>query len=181
MYMVIKNNIFENLGLKEGTNSMTPRQVKQLGTILPKQNTINLLEFGAGKTTTLLFNALKTYYDKVTYVTYETNPFYVPTIKEIDVRMHTKEDLIQSNLKIPKDEKFDIIIVDGPDGELRKYWFSLFVNNVKNNTIIHIDDAFHFPSFENEFKKHFPDSEYLFEHGRNLNINKCWITAKIKK
>jgi predicted O-methyltransferase YrrM len=180
----MKNNIFENLGLKDGTNSMTPKQVEQLGTILPNQNTINVLEFGAGKTTMLLYNALKTKYTQVKYVTYETNSDYAPNTPGIEVRMHTKKELIEGNILINKDETYDLVIVDGPDGELRKYWYPLFAKNVKKGTIIHIDDAFHFESFETEFIKYFPQTKYLYEHKREFlhnrtGSNKCWITAKI--
>lgn len=177
--MVNKNNIFKDLGLKEGTNSMTPIQIEQLGTILPDQNTINVLEFGSGPTTQVLYNALITKYTEVKYVTYETDPQWAPNHPDIIVKFHTKEELTNKSLVWEDKEIYDLIIVDGPDGELRKFWYPLFVNNVKENTIIHIDDAFHFPSFESEFIKHFPKNKYLFEKGRDLNINKCWITAKI--
>lgn len=176
---MVKENIFEKLGLRHGTNSMTPEQVSELGTILPNQDSISVLEFGAGPTTTLLHEALKTKYSKVKYVTYETNKFYAPKNPEIDVVMHTVEELINGKITLDEKEKYDLIIVDGPDGELRKYWYPLFKNNVKNGTVVHIDDAFHYPSFESEFKKYFTNTKYLFEHGRGLGVNKCWITAKI--
>ena len=176
-----KKNIFKNLGLVNGTNSMTPKQVEQLGTVLPDIESIKVLEFGSGATSTILFNALKTKYENVTYVTYETNEKYAPITEGITVRMHTKDDLINLNISIPKTEKYDLIIVDGPDGELRKFWYPLFVDNVKEDTIIHIDDAFHYPSFKTEFEINFPMSEELFvvplgEGGGK----KCWITSKIK-
>lgn len=177
---MVVDNIFENLGLVNGTNSMTPLQVKQLGEVLPNQDSISVLEFGAGQTSVKLYNALQTKYQIVEYVTYETNPYYAPNSTGITVRMHTKDDLITSNIFIPSNEIYDLIIVDGPDGELRQYWYSLFKNNVRSGTIIHIDDAFHYQSFETEFRKNFKNTKDLFivPLGKGGG-NKCWITAKI--
>jgi predicted O-methyltransferase YrrM len=172
-------NILHNIGLSDNTASMTPIQVEQIGTILPEQKDINILEFGSGKATSLIFSALKNKYNKINYVTYETNYQYAPTNNEIIVRMHTNEELINKLIHIPENEIYDIVIIDGPDGEIRKYWYSLFTKNIKSGSIIHIDDAFHFEEFESEFKKYIPNTTYIFEQGRGLNINKCWITAKV--
>lgn len=174
----IKNNIFEDIGLKDNTNSMTSKQVEQLGTILPNQDSINILEFGSGPTTQTLYDALTTKYTKVKYVTYETDPQWAPKHPGITVRFHTKEELANKSLVWDDEEIYDLIIVDGPDGELRSNWYSLFVNNVKEGTIVHIDDAFHYASFEKEFNKYFPHTNYIFEHARGSN-RKCWITAQI--
>lgn len=175
-------NIFENLGLVDNTSAMTSIQVRELGTILPEQKNISVLEFGAGLTTIKLYEALLTKYDNVKYVTYEDNPIWAPTNQGIEVRMFDRNDLIDGNIKIPSDEKYDLIIVDGPDGEIRQHWYSVFKNNTNKGTIIHVDDAFHYLSFESELKRCFPNIEYVFEVGRDKWIitNKCWITAKIK-
>jgi predicted O-methyltransferase YrrM len=175
------NNIFENLGFVDGTGEMTPRQVKELGTVLPSGDTVKVLEFGSGNSTTKLCRALETKYKKVTYVTYETSQQWaINDDPIIETRMHTRDELVGGSIKIPEDEVYDLVIVDGPDGELRQHWYQLFKNNVKKGTVVHIDDAFHYTSFETEFKKHFPQTEDLFrvklgEGGGN----KCWITAKI--
>jgi hypothetical protein len=175
-------NIFENLGLVDNTSGMTSIQVRELGTILPDRKNISVLEFGAGVTTGKLYDALLTKYDNVNYVTYEDNPVWAPTNPGIEVRMFNRDDLINNNLKIPSNEKYDLIIVDGPDGELRKYWYPIFKNNVNKGTIIHVDDAFHYESFETELRNCFPQLEYVFEVGRDgwIITNKCWITAKVK-
>jgi hypothetical protein len=177
-------NIFENLGLVNGTNAMTPTQVKQIGESLPNKSSISILEFGAGNTTVKLYEALKTKYSNVTYVTYEDNPQWAPNHEGIDVRMYDKKNLTDGKLSIPSDEKYDIVIVDGPDGELRKYWYQIFKDNVKSNTIIHVDDAFHYPSFESELKSTFKNYDIIFESGRktwtNGGSNKCWLTIKLK-
>ena len=176
-------NIFENLGLVNGTNAMTPLQVKQIGESLPNKDNISVLEFGAGITTVKLYEAFKTKYDKVNYVTYEDNPKWAPNHKGIDVRLYYKKDLIRRKLSIPSSEKYDIVIVDGPDGELRKYWYQIFKDTVKDKTIIHIDDVFHYPSFENELNSTFKDYDILFESVRKTwghGNNKCWLTIKLK-
>jgi hypothetical protein len=178
-------NIFKNLGLVNGTNAMTPLQVSQIGEILPNKDNISILEFGAGITTVKLYDAFKTKYNNVNYVTYEDNPEWVPKNEGIDVRMYNKKDLIEGEISIPSNEKYDIVIVDGPDGELRKYWYQIFKHNVKSNTIIHVDDSFHYPSFESELDSTFKDYDILFESGRKTwnnsrGNNKCWLTVKLK-
>lgn len=176
-------NIFENLGLKDDTNAMTSIQVRELGIILPEQKNISVLEFGSGITTSKLYESLLTKYCNVKYVTYEHNIEWLPSNKNIEVRLFSIDDLINNNIKIPSNEIYDLIIVDGPDGELRKYWYSIFKYNTKKGSIIHIDDAFHYSTFEYELKNNFPDLEYIFEVGREKTIitNKCWITARITK
>lgn len=177
---MVNDNIFKNLGLKNNTDSMTQLQVEQLGSLLPNQDTINVLEFGAGNTTTILYKALKHKYQHVNYVTYETNKQYAPSDKDITVRMHTIDDLVNKKITIPLNEVYDLVIVDGPNGEVRKYWYNLFKHNVKTGTIIHIDDAFHYESFAQEFRTNFTNTTDLFvskigeTHG-----NKCWITSRI--
>jgi hypothetical protein len=177
-------NIFKNLGLVNNTNAMTPLQVSQIGKSLPNTDNISVLEFGAGTTTVKLYEALNTKYSDVNYVTYEDNPDWAPNHKGIDVRLYNKQDLIDGKLSISKDEKYDIVIVDGPDGELRKYWFEIFKDNVKDNTIIHVDDAFHYLSFELELKSTFKNYDIIFESGRKTwrpgGNNKCWLTIKLK-
>jgi len=176
-------NIFENLGLLNNTNAMTPLQIKQIGDVLPSKDSISILEFGAGNTTVKLYEALKTKYSNVTYVTYENNPKWAPIHKGIDVIMYDKKNLTDGKLSIPSDEKYDMVIIDGPDGELRKYWYQIFKDNVKSNTIIHVDDAFHYPSFESELESTFKNYEIIFEYGRKTwskGNNKCWLTVKLK-
>ena len=172
-------NPLKNIGLQDNSNCLTPQQIEQVGEILPDSNSISVLEFGAGRSSVIIFNALKKKYKNVTYVTYETNAEYAPTEKGITVRMHSREELRESTISIPKNEKYDLVIVDGPDGEDRRYWYPIFVNNVKNETVIHIDDAFHFVSFEHDFLISFPLAKIQYEHGRGTNRGKCWITATI--
>ncbi len=176
-------NIFENLGLLDNTNSMTSLQVKQIGEILPIKDNISILEFGAGTTTIKLYKALKIKYKNVNYVTYEDNPKWIPNHGDIEVRMFNQKDLNKDNITIPSNEKYDIVIVDGSNGELRKYWYNIFKNNVNKGTIIHIDDAFHYPSFEYELNSIFKNYDIMFEYGRKTwskGNNKCWLTIKLK-
>ena len=51
------------------------------------------------------------------------------------------------NLDIGND-KYDFILIDGPTGVSRKYWYSKITNNVKSGTIILIDDWCHYQEFE---------------------------------
>ncbi|MAC34535.1 MAG: hypothetical protein CME38_13165 [Haliea sp.] len=177
----MNENVLKDIGLIWGTASMTPKQIEQLGTLLPASKSFSVLEFGAGKSSELIFNSLKKKYEEVKYITYETNSRYAPTCEGITVRMHTVSDLVSGKVEIPKSEKYDLVIVDGPDGEVRQYWYSLFKDNVKKGTIIHVDDAFHYASFEEELNKYFTELDYAFvsKLGEEQG-NKCWITGVIQ-
>jgi predicted O-methyltransferase YrrM len=182
-----KENILKDIGLVNRTNAMTPLQIEQIGEILPEKDNISVLEFGAGTSTIKIYEALTTKYKNVNYVTYEHNLKWKPNHEDIEVRMFNKKDLANGKINISNKEKYDIVIVDGPDGDFRKYWYKIFKDNVKEGTILHIDDVFHYPSFLTELNNTFKNYDILFESGRTTwnqkrgpGSGKCWLTLKLK-
>jgi hypothetical protein len=61
------------------------------------------------------------------------------------------------------DHIFDLILVDGPNGDKRAKWYSKIRKNVKPGTIILVDDFNHFDSFSTELNKNF-EYELLDHH-----------------
>ena len=99
-------NVLKDIGLVYNTNSLKPLQIEQLGEILPDQDFIRVLEFGAGKSSTLIFNSLKKKYKNIKYVTYETNAKYAPKTEGIEDRMHTRKERTDCTISIPSNKKY---------------------------------------------------------------------------
>jgi hypothetical protein len=72
-------------------------------------------------------------------------------------------ELVDSDLFFEKcSETFDLILIDGPNGEYRSLWFNIIKKHVKEGTIILVDDFNHFQSFGEELDRNF---EYeLLDH-----------------
>jgi len=115
---------------------------------------MNILEFGAGDSTRKIFNLLK----PSSYYVYETDHTYNPNIKDITTVLYNADDIEQ--IEINHGVVFDLVLIDGPNGEKRKHWFSKLRSCVKPGTIILVDDFNHYESFGEELDKHF-DYELL--------------------
>ena len=58
------------------------------------------------------------------------------------------------NTFIP-DVQFDLILIDGPNGDKRSLWYSKIKNNVKIGTICLIDDFNHYKCFGEELDRNY--------------------------
>lgn len=58
---------------------------------------------------------------------------------------------------------FDLILIDDPNGDKRSLWYSKIRGNVKEGTIILIDDFNHYKNFSDELDKNF-NYELLSHH-----------------
>ncbi len=113
--------------------------------ILPTQEKINILEFGCGDSSIKLFNILNKKY-AVTYRAYESNSNFIINHPYIECILYKESEIEQLQIG---NEKYDFILIDGPNGVNRKFWYSKIINNVKSGTIILIDDWCHYEEFEN--------------------------------
>ncbi|MFA5753892.1 MAG: hypothetical protein WC905_00840 [Patescibacteria group bacterium] len=111
------------------------------------ENTINVLEFGSGDSTRKMFNFLKDQILNVNYECYETDPKYVT-----EVPCNTILYKHPSEVKL-LDRIYDLILIDGPMGIDRKYWYEKIKPCCRPGTIILIDDWNHFAEFELELQK----------------------------
>lgn len=129
----------------KGGWSYMAEEIKNAVLLLPKQDKIKVMEFGCGDSSIKLFDLLNEKW-QVEYVAYESNEQYKIKHGKINCIIYDENNI--SNLKIGE-EKYDFILIDGPNGVLRKYWYAKIVDNVKKGTIILIDDWCHYEEFEN--------------------------------
>lgn len=132
--------------------SYTQWEMNELFKHIQYPETYSILEFGSGASTTLLFNHFKKYVKDLTFVTFESNlSFYSenPDIKYV----YYNEDNIR-NVHIPNGA-YDLILVDGPNGDRRSLWYEKIRNHVKEGTIILVDDFNHYACFSEELDRNF--------------------------
>jgi hypothetical protein len=134
-----------NFSIFKGGWSYTAEEIQNVVSILPDQETLNVLEFGCGDSSIKLFNILSEKWN-VEYEAFESNQnFYINHAK---IKCHIYNENQIQNLNIGN-KKYDFILIDGPNGVLRKHWYSKITQNVKNGTVILIDDWCHYEEFEN--------------------------------
>jgi hypothetical protein len=117
----------------------------------------NILEFGGGDSSIKIHNLFKNV-NKLNYFIFETNTAYLPNeIDLFNVNVYDENNVQNINIKdyIKDDIKFDLILIDGPNGENRKYWFNKIKNVVKIDSIILVDDFNHYSSFGEELDKNY--------------------------
>lgn len=135
----------------KGGWSYMAEEMKNAVNLLPEQKKVNVLEFGCGDSSIKLFNLLSEKWD-VKYKAFESNQKFHVDNSQIDCSLYNENEI--ENLNIG-DEKYDFILIDGPNGVLRKHWYSKIVKNVKSGTVILIDDWCHYTEFENSLVNDF--------------------------
>jgi hypothetical protein len=144
----------------DGGWSYTQKEMISLFRFIEYRNTYSILEFGGGSSTEKLYNHFAKYTTNLCYYVYETDSKYSPNIPQLDVIMYDQSTI--DSLEIV-DHIFDLILVDGPNGDKRAKWYSKIRKNVKPGTIILVDDFNHFDSFSTELNKNF-EYELLDHH-----------------
>ena len=169
----------------EGGWSYTQKEVYNAASLLPNQKTLSILEFGCGSSSIKLFELLSKKWIIQNYKAYESNNDYL--LKDNRINCIKYE---QSNIKnlLIGDDKYDLILIDGPNGVDRKYWYSKIVNNVKSGTIILIDDWCHYNEFETALIEDFGSKIFYeiietkkeFDPNSDKNIGyKSWKIIKV--
>lgn len=117
----------------------------------------SILEFGSGDSSVKLANIFSKATHNLTYYTYESNSNYVQYDHRIRTILYNENDIENVNLSdnINLEQKFDLILVDGPNGNNRMFWYEKFKHFVKPGAIILIDDFNHYSSFGEQLDKHF--------------------------
>jgi len=153
---------------------------------LSESEHFNILEFGSGDSSVKLANIFSKSIKNLTYYTYESNSNYIQCDDRIRTILYNENDIENVNLvdNINIEYKFDLILVDGPNGNNRKFWYGKFKHYVKPGTIILVDDFNHYSSFGEELDKHFeyellsfsnepfvPNGEHSWKIVRIKNVN----------
>jgi hypothetical protein len=133
--------------------SYTQWEMTELFKHISYKDTYSILEFGSGASTILLYNHFIKYVKDLTFITYESNDgYYTPDNPGIKYVYYDENDI--NNVKI-EDGKYDLILVDGPNGDKRSLWYKKIRPNVKEGTIILIDDFNHYDCFGTELDRNF--------------------------
>lgn len=169
-----------NLKLQGGF-AYSPEQIEELEPWLLKGDSIRVLELGAGDSSVKLCEGLKSKYKNVKYVCYETSEQWAPKHDNIEVRLHTNEQLKAHApaVQLGEDEIYDFILVDGPTGVIRWQWYALIKDHAAPGAIIHIDDYSHYAEFEQALRDNFPNFEELSRVERGEINPHTWLTVKV--
>jgi predicted O-methyltransferase YrrM len=133
--------------------SYTQKEMNTLFKFIEYKNEYSILEFGLGNSTKTLYSHFKKYVNKLTYIGYENDMHFCNNLDDnIHIELYDINNI--KNTDMP-DIKFDLILVDGPNGEYRSLWYSKIRSCVKVGTIILIDDFNHFQSFSDELDRNF--------------------------
>lgn len=127
---------------------------------------LNILEFGSGDGTKCLAQLLNNKKIEFNYKSLEHDTKYC-NLKEVDYVVYNLNDI--NHITINDNIIYDLIIVDGPHGSIRKIWYEKIKNSVRNGTIILVDDYHHYSEFEEELSKN-----YLYDTITIYNQDKRW-------
>ena len=135
-----------------GGSSYTKKEITELLKYLSFKDDYVVLDFASDNSSIKLYNYIKNYSTNVTFYTYETDITYIRNHYGIRYTLYDINNI--QNVIIP-DIKFDLILIDGPHGDKRSLWYPKIRYNVKNGTIILVDDFNHYTSFSEELDKNF--------------------------
>jgi hypothetical protein len=133
--------------------SYTQREMTELFKHITYPETYSILEFGSGASTILLFNHFTKYVKNLQFITFESNKNFYTNNNPGITYVYYDEDNIQ-NVNIPG-TTYDLILIDGPNGNKRSMWYEKIRNHVKEGTIILIDDFNHYACFSEELDRNF--------------------------
>lgn len=136
----------------KGGWSYTPNEMREFLQHLTVRDSYSVLEFGSGDSTKVLYDIIERYCNNLEYDTFETDINYIINHKNINTIMYNINNI--DNVLIPN-KKYDIILIDGPNGVLRSKWYYKIRDHINYNTILLIDDYNHYTEFEEELNKNF--------------------------
>ena len=145
-------NMDPNFPTFNGGWSYTQKEMSELFKHLKFSETYSILEFGSGDSTKKLYDYISKKVKNLTFYTYETSHEFLNKDPNVNYILYDINSI--EGLKLP-DLKFDLILIDGPNGEYRSKWYSKIRNNVKPGTILLVDDFNHYESFGTELDKNF--------------------------
>ena len=119
---------------------------------ITQRESYNVLEFGSGNSTRILYDIIERYCKNISYDTYETDESYRVVHKNVNTILYNINQIDQLNIP---DKIYDIILIDGPNGVLRSKWYSKIRNNIAYHTIMLIDDYNHYTEFETELNRNY--------------------------
>lgn len=132
--------------------SYTQREMEEFFSHVVYFPNMAVLEFGSGDSTIKLYDHFKRYVDNLDFYTYESNSNFIGSHKGVHYISYSESNI--DEVVLPRIQ-FDVILIDGPNGDKRSKWYSKIKENVKTGTIILIDDFNHYQCFSDELDKNF--------------------------
>jgi hypothetical protein len=119
-------------------------------------NNYNIIEFGGGDSSKKIYGLFDNI-ENLSYYIFESNETFLPDNRELfNIILYDENEIENLNLNDFIDNmKFDLLLIDGPNGDKRKYWYNKIRPFVKNGSIILIDDFNHYNSFGEELDNNF--------------------------
>jgi len=136
----------------EGGWSYTQKEMNELFKHIVYTPTYAILEFGSGASTFTLYDHFKKHVETLLFDSYESNTKYYTKHKDINMILYDENNIANTPIR---DIQYDLILVDGPNGDKRSQWYSKIRSNVKPGTILLVDDFNHFPCFSEELDRNF--------------------------
>jgi hypothetical protein len=129
----------------QGGWSYTSKEMGDFFKFVKSKEEYKILEFGSGNSTKIMYDIMERFCKNIEYDTYETDAAYKVVHKNVNSILYTMDEIDNVQLL---DKKYDIILIDGPNGVNRYKWYEKIRNNVSYDTIILIDDYNHYKEFE---------------------------------
>jgi hypothetical protein len=142
----------EDIKLFEGGWSYSQKEMRDFFENIFYKENYNILEFGGGNSTKKLYDIFEKYCENICYDVYESNPQFLVNHKKVNTILYKTEEI--DSVKI-LDKKYDVILIDGPNGNLRAKWYSKIREHINYDSIILIDDYNHYKEFETELNNNF--------------------------
>jgi hypothetical protein len=137
------------------------------------ENKLKILEFGSGDGTTKLVDFLNKKNVIFCYTSVEHDKSFAktPNVDYITYDLSNGYNLSEiENVDLHLEKIYDLVIVDGPNGIGRCVWYSKIKNNVREGTIILVDDFHHYKEFSLELDKNF-EYEVINLYNQNLSFS----------
>lgn len=136
------------------------------------QDKLRTLEFGAGAGSDKIAKLLTSQAVPFQFRTYENDPKWAPSNPDIEVVMWSR---FPTSLK---SGTFDLVLIDGPNGVVRKDWYPLIKPLVREGTILAIDDFGHYQEFRDALDANFIYEE-LYSHRPEARSKETWLIVKV--
>lgn len=127
----VDNDLLEKHGFQWGGGSVTDKDWIFLKDIFKKEKVETILEFGAGLSTLLFSNTVKS------VETYETQPGWIKKISGMAPENSTIKQWNGRIVSEPLKEKYDFAFVDGPAGGENREWAVEYASKHADLVVIH--------------------------------------------
>lgn len=146
-----------------GDWSLNPQEIYRALKFTCYQNSMKILEFGAGEGTVQLTKFLVKKNISYEYHVFENNVQFAKELDNVTYYLYELPSNVHcnewgstiENIELPILPIFDLVIVDGPHGVSRAKWYSKFKKYTRPGTVILIDDFHHYKEFEEALEKNF--------------------------